>query len=69
MKKCLSLAFILLISAAAAQNLNIVKIAKYQPLIYRDATGKYEGCGIRTTFLTSIPEISLSLSLKKGMEE
>ena len=55
MKKCLSLAFILFISAAAAQNLNIVKIAKYQPLIYRDATGKYEGCGIRTTFLTSIP--------------
>ena len=55
-KKRHLLALILFASiSAAAQNINIVGPAKYQPLIYRDPEGKYEGCGIRTTFFTNSP--------------
>lgn len=38
-----------------AQNVYVAEGVKSQPLVYRDKSGGYSGCGIRTVFVTSVP--------------
>ena len=56
MKKTL-LAIILMISTTVfAQNVYPTKTSNNQPLVYRDSTGNYSGCGVRTVFMTDVPK-------------
>ena len=39
-----------------AQNVYPTKTSNNQPLVYRDSTGNYSGCGVRTVFMTDVPK-------------
>jgi len=46
----------LLFGSSQAQNVYSVLTAQSIPLVYRGADGKYDGCGIRTVFVTNVPK-------------
>ena len=39
-----------------AQNVYPTETSSNQPLVYRDSTGNYSGCGVRTVFMTDVPK-------------
>ena len=41
---------------AFCQNVYVAGGVKSQPLVYRDGSGNFYGCGIRTVFLTDVPK-------------
>jgi hypothetical protein len=41
-----------------AQNVYVIDNVKSQPLVYRNDSGGFRGCGIRTVFLTDVPRPS-----------
>jgi hypothetical protein len=41
-----------------AQNVYVIDNVKSQPLVYRNDSGGFKGCGIRTVFLTDVPRSS-----------
>jgi hypothetical protein len=55
--KC-SIFFATLIFSVGAfcQNVYVAGGVKSQPLVYRDSSGNFYGCGIRTVFLTDVPK-------------
>ena len=58
--KCKNCLFALLLSLLAgfaqAQNVYSALSAQSIPLVYRGADGNYDGCGIRTVFVTNVPK-------------
>jgi hypothetical protein len=42
--------------SAFAQAVYPVETSNNQPLVYRDASGNFNGCGVRTVFVTTIPK-------------
>jgi len=52
---------------AFAQNVHEVSFAKNEPFIYQDSAGKYEGCGMRSTFLTKIPKHEYAADFSIGL--
>jgi len=55
--KIFSFALTLLGSFSAfAQAVYPVETSNNQPLVYRDASGNFNGCGVRTVFVTTVPK-------------
>ena len=58
MKSIFLVVSILLSGITFAQNVYVAESVKSQPLVYRDKNGRYDGCGIRTVFVTNVPKPS-----------
>ncbi len=57
MKKLIYVFVLTLMNSALAfaQAVYPVETSNNQPLVYRDASGSYNGCGVRTIFMTTVP--------------
>ena len=58
MKLIFFLTSIFLSGTTFAQNVYVAESVVSQPLVYRDKNGGYDGCGIRTVFMTNVPKPS-----------
>ena len=58
MKKILFVIACCISATSFAQNLYVVDSVKSQPLVYRNDSGGFKGCGIRTVFVTNVPKPS-----------
>lgn len=58
MKSIVLILTCLLSGVAFSQNVYVIDTAKSQALVYRDDSGKFNGCGIRTVFVSDVPNSS-----------
>lgn len=58
MKKILFVIACCISATSFAQNLYVVDSVKSQPLVYRNDSGGFQGCGIRSVFVTNVPKPS-----------
>ncbi|MEI6190686.1 MAG: hypothetical protein WCP61_09730 [Chitinophagia bacterium] len=55
-KKVLLILTLLAPTSVFAQTVYPTEFSNNQPLVYRDANGNYNGCGVRTVFMTDVPK-------------
>jgi hypothetical protein len=55
-KKVLLILTLLAPTSVFAQAVYPTEFSNNQPLVYRDANGNYNGCGVRTVFMTDVPK-------------